>query len=412
MTVAARAHDPDADIRPRLDMSRRSSTKTLLPAGMIDVLAPEAAFEAATIERLMAVFASHGYERVKPPLIEFEDTLLAGSGTSVAAQAFRLMDPVSHRMLALRPDMTMQVARIAADRLPNRPRPLRLAYAGQVVRVQGSQLRPARQFTQVGVEIVGTAAAGADAEVVTMAAAALTGLGFAELTIDLGMPALVPAMLRALGLDEEARVRLRAALDRKDAAAAAEVARVSGEKAAAAVAALPLIAGPAERALPALGQLPLDVEAAALREALTAVVAEIRRHRPPLTLAIDPVERRGFEYHCGVTFAIFAAGVRGELGRGGRYRATGGEQATGITLFMDTVLGALSAPPRPPRVFVPFGTSGEDVGRLHRQGWVTVSALEETADLDAEAVRLECGSVFDRTGLRSVGHCPLSASTD
>src|SRR5205807_3653931 len=104
----------------------------LLPAGLYDLLPPEAEIEAEVTARLMGVLAAHGYERVKPPLVEFEETLLSGAGAAMAADTFRTMDPISHRMIALRADMTPQIARIAATRLPHRPRPLRLSYAGQV----------------------------------------------------------------------------------------------------------------------------------------------------------------------------------------------------------------------------------------------------------------------------------------
>src|SRR5690606_22782545 len=142
-----------------------AAEKALLPAGLRDILPPDAAFEAAAVGRVMACFAAHGYEQVKPPLIEFEDGLLAGPGAALAAETFRLMDPVSQRMMGVRADMTLQVARIAASRLRNLPRPLRLSYAGQVLRVAGSQLRPERQFGQAGVELIGAASAAADAEV-------------------------------------------------------------------------------------------------------------------------------------------------------------------------------------------------------------------------------------------------------
>ena len=92
-------------------MHNLAAAAALLPAGLMDVLPPFAAFEALTVERLIAHFAGYGYERVKPPLIEFAETLLAGSGAALAAETFQLMDPISRRMLALRPDMTMQVAR-------------------------------------------------------------------------------------------------------------------------------------------------------------------------------------------------------------------------------------------------------------------------------------------------------------
>ncbi|SVE54273.1 uncharacterized protein METZ01_LOCUS507127, partial [marine metagenome] len=101
----------------------------LLPEGLHDDLPPFAGHEARSIENLVSQFESHGYERVKPPLIEFEESLLSGPGAGVARHMFRLMDPISQRMMGLRADMTIQVARIAATRLRQAPRPLRLCYA-------------------------------------------------------------------------------------------------------------------------------------------------------------------------------------------------------------------------------------------------------------------------------------------
>src|SRR5919204_1338620 len=96
----------------------------LLPLGLRDLLPPDAANEAEVVARLMAVLASHGYERVKPPLVEFEDNLLSGAGAAMAKETFRLMDPISQRMIGVRADMTPQVARIATTRLKKAPRPL------------------------------------------------------------------------------------------------------------------------------------------------------------------------------------------------------------------------------------------------------------------------------------------------
>src|SRR4029077_16537862 len=93
----------------------------LLPTGLYDLLPPDAEREADLTARLMAVLAAHGYERVKPPLVEFEDTLLAGAGAAMASDTFRTMDPTSHRMIGVRADMTPQVPRIAATRLPPPP---------------------------------------------------------------------------------------------------------------------------------------------------------------------------------------------------------------------------------------------------------------------------------------------------
>ena len=146
----------------------RYADRALLPEGLRDDLPPWAEYEATIVERLLATFAARGYERVAPPLIEFEESLLAGPGSAHSKRLFRLLDPESQRVMALRTDMTQQVARIAETRLSDRPRPLRLSYAGHVLRVKGSQLRPTRQFRQAGVELIGSGAREADLEIMAL----------------------------------------------------------------------------------------------------------------------------------------------------------------------------------------------------------------------------------------------------
>src|SRR5580704_6464260 len=225
----------------------------LLPTGLYDLLPPEAELEADVTGRLMAVLTSHGYERVKPPLVEFEDTLLAGAGAAMSGDTFRTMDPTSHRMVALRADMTPQVARIAATRLAHRPRPLRLSYAGQVLRVKGSEVRPERQFGQAGAELIGAEGPAADVEVIAVAAEALLGVGVPNLSVDLTMPTLVPTIAEEFGLPPRTRAALRAALDHKDTAAVAALTGKAGGLFTSLVAA----AGAAAQARPALEALDL-----------------------------------------------------------------------------------------------------------------------------------------------------------
>jgi ATP phosphoribosyltransferase regulatory subunit len=366
----------------------------LLPAGLMDVLPPRAAFEAATVERLVAQFTAFGYERIKPPLIEFAETLLAGSAAAMTTETFRWMDPVSQRMLALRPDMTMQAARIAASRLADTPRPLRLSYAGQVMRVRGSHLRPERQLAQVGGEIFGLDATEADAEVIVMATTALSEAGVARLSVDLGLPTLVPAVLAGCTLDEPAAARLRTALDRKDITAVRNLAPLVGEPAARLLSRLVACCGPADIALPQLRGLDLSAAAASELASLEAVHAGLAAAASGLTITVDPVENRGFEYHRGVTFALFSAGVSGELGRGGRYRTESGEAATGVTLFMDAVMAALAPPPPMPRLLLPWRADCDIARRLRQEGWIVVAGLTEVADPVAEARRLGCTHVY------------------
>ena len=368
----------------------QENNKALLPAGLQDLLPPEAAREARVVESLQACFAAQGYERVKPPLIEFEEALLSGAGAALAHQTFRLMDPVSQRMMGLRADITTQVARIAASRLAAAPRPLRLCYAGQVLRIRGSQLRPERQFGQAGAELVGAETAAAEAEVILLAWEALAGLGVVGLSVDLTLPTLVPGLMAELGL---AQPELRHALDRKD---AAEVERLAGADGAALVALL-RATGPADEAVAALRRLTLPAEARQQIDRLEEVVALLAAAAPDLAVTVDPVEHRGFEYQTGLSFVVFAGGVRGELGRGGRYEIDGGggaESAIGVTLYMDTVLRAVPAEAPTGRLFLPAGTPAETARRLRGEGWVTLAGLDPKAEAKAEARRLGCSHVL------------------
>jgi len=368
------------------------TSQALLPAGLTDVLPPEAGHSAEVVNRLLSCFAAHGYERVKPPFIEFEDQLLHGSAAALARETFRLMDPVSQRMMGLRADITMQVARIAITRLDKSARPLRLAYAGDVFRVRGAQLRPERQFMQIGFELIGAPSAAADAEAILLASEALRAAGVPTISADLNLPTLVPALCQSLGIDEGGA--LRDALDRKDAAAVAAAAGVHGPLFSGLLAA----SGEAGKAVEALQAIGLVDEARADAERLAEVSARVAAADPDLKLTVDPTEHRGFEYHTGVGFTLFAPRVRGELGSGGRYRAAAGdggdgEPATGATLYLETILRALPGPAPVERLYLPFGTPATMGRALRDAGWITLAGLDE-ADASAEAARLGCTHIL------------------
>lgn len=366
------------------------AAKALLPGGLSDDLPPRAGLEAAVIERVLAVFDGYGYERVKPPLVEFEDSLLSGPGKALAAQTFRLMDPQSHRMMGVRPDITVQVARIAATRLANAPRPLRLSYAGEVLHVHGTQLRAERQFAQAGFELISPYSLEGDAEVITGVAEALQVVGVKNLSLDLALPTFVPAVCRSLDLSVEDSAIARDLLDRKDAAALLRF----GEPAGGVLKNILRAAGPADAALAHLGALELDGEALQMRDDLGDLLAHLKMRMGDLTLTVDPGEFRGFEYQTGTSFTIFSRGARGELGRGGRYRLENGEPAVGVTIYLDTLMRAIPEATPNESVFLPFGTS-PDAGRdLRADGWRTVAGLTATDDDTAEAERLGCTDIL------------------
>jgi len=368
----------------------------LLPAGLHDLLPPDAEREAVLVEHAMGVFRAHGYERVKPPLVEFEESLLSGVGKSWSLQTFRLMDPESQRMMAVRADMTLQVARLAATRLVNAPRPLRLCYSGEVLRVGGEQLAPERQLRQIGCELIGSLEAAADAEIILLAYSALTELGVTGLSIDLNLPTLVPLIFAAYGVTRDDERSLAAALAHRDTAVVGAAPKVGPL-----LTQLLNVAGSADSAIEKLAKIELPAEAEATRARLTDTVRLIRAAAPELKLTVDPLERQGFEYQTGLSFTLFARGARRELGRGGRYRIGGetgtelrGEPAVGFSLFADAILKAAPVKPAAPRVYLPLGTAAEIAQTLRAKDMITVSGLVPVADAMQEAKRLGCQYVL------------------
>lgn len=379
---------------------------SLLPAGITDELPPQASVEVAAIEQVMRILEAYGYERVKPPLVEFEGSLVTGLGKAVIDQTFRLMDPVSQKMMGLRADITPQIARIAATRLTGAPRPLRLSYAGQVVRVKGSQLRPERQFTQVGAELIGVTSATADAETICLAASSLKTLGIENISIDLGMPSLISSVCGAFIRDKPQFSELRQALNRKDAAAIQDMSEELGKETAQVLVALTMVAGDIESSLSKLMAIELNDDAAMHRDTLADVIDTVLNRDPDISLTIDPVENRGFEYHTGVTYTLFACGIRGELGRGGRYQAlvegSVTEPSTGFSLFMDTVLRSLKKGEQKPRLFMPFDLPVINATQHRINGWIVIESLEPVADNVTEARRLNCSHIASNHGIKDL----------
>ena len=203
------------------------------------------------------------------------------------------------------------------------------------------------------------------------------------------MPPLAPAVCAAHGRDFASDAALREAIDHKDAAALAAL----GGGLADTLAAMLAATGPAESCHRALAALDLPAGPAAVRRRLGEAIAEIRAAAPALRLTADPLENRGFEYHSGICFTVFPAGVRGELATGGRYvtgQGGGGEAATGITLYVDTILRSVPAPAAPRRVFLPAGTAPETGRALRAEGWITVAGLGPADCARDEAARLGC----------------------
>ena len=310
----------------------------LLPNGLYDLLPSEAAEKRRLTNLALDLFGARGFLEVCPPLAEFEDTLLAGKGKTMAKDTFRIMDPVSQKIMGLRADFTMQVARIAATRLSGQPLPLKLCYAGDVLRVKGSPLRGERQHTQGGLEIIGTASPNADVEVILLTLEALEAAGMPTLSVDLNLPTLARALVKESGVPPRERAGLLQALSRKDSAS------IHALNAANAPTLLALIGavGPLPSALDRLKAIRLTGTAAETLAHFTKVTELLLAAKRPVQWMLDATEHRGFEYHTGLAFTVFAEGSPEELARGGRYDMANAQgeslAATGATMYLNAIL--------------------------------------------------------------------------
>ncbi|MDQ2893101.1 MAG: ATP phosphoribosyltransferase regulatory subunit [Pseudomonadota bacterium] len=349
----------------------------LLPEGFRDTLPPHADAASAVEARVLDVARSHGYERADPPLAEFADGLGARLKAGGLTDAVRFVDPVSQRTLAIRPDLTAQIARIAATRLGHHPRPVRLCYAGSVMKLRASQLAPAREWRQIGCELVGLDSVAAAGEIVGVAVEGLSAAGASGISIDFTLPDLVDTLAAGpLPVAAERIAALRDRLDAKDAGAVAELAPDY----------LPLIeaAGPFAPALDRLRAFDSGGVLTSRLDGLSTIAASLA-DRALLTL--DPTERHGFEYQSWLGFSLFVAGAAREVGRGGTYTVmhdNGAEEAaTGFSLFADAIVAQAEAGERR-RLFLPHGTPSDAGAALRTAGWVTVAGLDPTDTPEAQ----------------------------
>lgn len=365
------------------------SDPDLLPEGLEDRLPREAAATTRVMRAIQDVMHGHGYDRVLPPMIEFERSLAARMAGIRSRRMFRFVDPSSLRMMALRSDYTPQIGRIAETRLADAPRPLRLCYAGQVCTIKGEGLDPARERLQCGAELIGADSVAAAAEMVSIAIEALQAAGATGVSVDFTLPDLVDTLAeKAMPLDPAQIDAVRRELDTKDAGGLVE---------AGGAAYVPLLyaTGEFDRAIERLAAIDAGGALASRIAALREIAQRLGGTGARLTL--DPSERHGFEYQSWLGFMLYADGVRGALGRGGTYRISGGsggdgEVATGFSLYPDALIGILAASETgEDRVFLPQGHDRDAAARLRAIGWRTVAALGP----DDTAAALGCTHVLD-----------------
>ena len=320
-----------------------------LPPGVRDFLPRAAARRRGIAEKLLAEFEAWGYARIITPMFECADVLERGLGRDARQAAIRFVEPGTGEVVALRPDITPQVARMAATRMAEpggagraNP-PLRYCYEGAVTRMQRGA-RTQREILQAGVELIGAGAPDGDAEVIALAAAALATMGIDQVRLDLGHVAPARHALGAIG-DPGQRAEIELLLAKK---AHREVARAAAGLEAplrALLAALPTLYGAPSEVLRRARKLtwPAPVRRSIdTVERVLALSREVVASGFHATITLDLGEIRGFEYYTGIRFAGYADGVGESVLHGGRYDELMGRyghpaQATGFAVDIEAI---------------------------------------------------------------------------
>ena len=370
-------------------MTSSQIQKGLLPAGLSDVLYPKAQVQAKKIENLLDVFSNYGYLRVKPPLVEYEETLLSdGPGTVLKDSTFRIMDPLSQKMMALRSDVTAQISRIASTRLSHLTRPLRLSYSGDVLRVKGDSFNTERQKTQVGAELIGLENEFCDAEIILICLKALKSINIENMTIDINLPFLREFFLR--DLSSPVKEEINKAIDLRD----KKSLKKFKFKYSKIVLDLMEASGDYSFATNFLRKLKLEGFINDVRDYYLKVIDIVSKNDSSIKISIDPLENRGFNYHTGLSFTIFSENLKGEIAKGGRYKTLNGETATGCTIYTEKIYSSSKFSIDKSLVYVPY-LNINDADHIISKGYRVVFGNNLTSDLKKDAFNLKCQFIWE-----------------
>ncbi|HXF67640.1 MAG TPA: ATP phosphoribosyltransferase regulatory subunit [Burkholderiales bacterium] len=353
----------------------------VLPEYIEDILP----LEAARIERLrrdlLDLFRVHGYELVMPPLLEYVESLLTGTGHDLELRTFKLVDQLSGRMLGVRADITPQVARIDAHLL-NRRGVTRLCYAGSVLHTLPSGMNRTREPLQIGAELYGHSGIESDIEIQRLMMQALAVAGVRNACLEIGHVGVFRALVRRAGAAPELESDLFRAMQAKDVPALGRLARPLGRAAREALVALPGLYGGVEVLERARRVLPAHPEIRAALAGLRAISRAL--HDVARIRCFDLAELRGYHYHSGVVFAAYAEGSPNALALGGRYDEVGkafgrARPATGFSMDLRELASASPNGAARQGILAPYAPGDaalqREIGRLRARGEAVIVEL-------------------------------------
>ena len=358
----------------------------LLPENIEDIL-PAGALQIETMRRrIIDLLKVHGYQQVSPPLLEYVESLLSGSGSDMDLQMFKVIDQLSGRMMGLRADMTPQVARIDAHLL-NCEGITRLCYANNVLHTVPSSLTQTREPFQVGAELYGHVGVESDLEIQQLMLKCIAMTGLNQVHLDLGHVAVFRGIIKNANIPLELEIELFAVLQAKDLSTLKEICSGLKKNIRESLLLLPELYGDIDVLRIAKEKLPAHAEITLALDQLEQVSLELKRIVD--TIAFDLADLRGYHYHTGMVFAAYTRGCSNAIALGGRYDEIGkafgrARPATGFSMDLRVLSRLVEQLPYPKGICAPYMQENEalamKIEQLRREGNIVITELPQQTE--------------------------------
>ena len=368
----------------------------LLPEYVEDILPIEALHIEVMRRQIIDLLMVHGYQQVIPPLLEYLESLLSGSGSDMDLHMFKVIDQLSGRMMGLRADMTPQVARIDAHLL-NSEGITRLCYANSVLHTVPSGITQTREPLQVGAELYGHSGLESDLEVQRIMLQCLSVAGVSKIHLDLGHVAVFRGLIKGASISRELEAELFAVLQAKDVSTLKELCIKLQKNTRDALMLLPQLYGGKKILMDAIKRLPDYPEITTALNELSIVEEELKLIVDDI--AFDFADLRGYHYHTGMVFAAYAKGCSNAIGLGGRYDEIGkafgrARPATGFSMDLKELSRLVKPRAYPKGIRAPFLKKNKEledmIDQLRKAGQIIVMELPgqkgESLDCDKQLV--------------------------
>ncbi len=351
--------------------------KFLLPPGFKDSLNFDTYIEHQYKNSIVNFFRENGFTLVKTPLIEYSNNL--------DNNTFTLKTNKKKQTLSIRNDITPQIIRLASSRLVKQKRPLKLCYYGEVIRKNGSILRPERQFQQVGAEIIGSESYKADVEIINLAYETLKNIGVKNIVIEISAPFFLNSLLNEIK-DLDLKGKIKKFIELKDLNNCIKL--LNNYKLIKSFKNLYACTGKIKNKKLQIQKISQTIGFESEVKRLTKIANLIKvSNKDSINIDLFEIEKNK-KYYKGIKFTFFAKGVRGEIAGGGRYNLkykNNYEAAIGYTCYMDTILRASSFQNTNKKILIPFNTDIKTKKSLIKKGYSLFKNFEENKDLKEQS---------------------------